>query len=215
MKARHLVIGAVLGTLPPVHASEFPRSQPPAVPVERRVVIDVRELKAALTHIRIWTPSETLPMLGGIQLGDAQGVAIQSHDAAPPDPDQAQGRNAPVFRFAIQAGPLASAIQQFEAVTGLTVRAAADVITTMTSAGVSGTLTAQQALERLLDGTSLSHRFIDPSTIAIDIRVAADAVQVTGEARLESVKYSAPPVETPQTIQIIPRRCSTSRARRR
>ena len=74
----------------------------------------------------------------------------------------------------------------------------------MTSAGVSGTLTAQQALERLLDGTSLSHRFIDPSTIAIDIRVAADAVQVTGEARLESVKYSAPPVETPQTIQIIP-----------
>ena len=55
----------------------------------------------------------------------------------------------------------------------------------MTSAGVSGTLTAQQALERLLDGTSLSHRFIDPSTIAIDIRVAADAVQVTGEARLK------------------------------
>jgi len=204
MKARHLVIGAVLGTLPPLHASELPRSQPPAVPVERRVVLDLRELKAALAHVRIWTPSETLPMLNDIQLGDAQGVAIQTHDAAPPDPDQAQGRNAPVFRFAIQAGPLASAIQQFEAVTGLTVRAAADVIASMTSAGVSGTLTAQQALERLLDGTSLSHRFIDPSTIAIDIRVAADAVQVTGEARLESVKYSAPPVETPQTIQIIP-----------
>ncbi len=73
MKARHLVIGAVLGTLPPLHASELPRSQPPAVPVERRVVLDVRELKAALAHVRIWTPSETLPMLNDIQLGDCPG----------------------------------------------------------------------------------------------------------------------------------------------
>ena len=92
MKARHLVIGAVLGTLPPVHASELPRSQPPAVPVERRVVLDVRELKAALAHIRIWTPSETLPMLNppslklrgtsSLQLGGSQGMAVQTHDGA-------------------------------------------------------------------------------------------------------------------------------------
>ena len=150
MKARHrrLVIGAMIGSLPPVANAEPRPSQPPALPAAHHVVLA--------------------------------------------DPEQAQARNAPVYRFSIPSGPLAAALQQFELVTGLHVRVAADLVANMTTLGVSGTLTADQALARLLDGTSLSHRFADQTTVDVEVHVAAETVNVTGGHRVESAKYSAP-----------------------
>ena len=55
-----IVIGAVIGTIPTLHASDH---RPLALPVERRITLEPRRLEAALAHVKIWTPSETLPLL--------------------------------------------------------------------------------------------------------------------------------------------------------
>jgi catecholate siderophore receptor len=195
-------MGALLGTLPAIKAH--------AAAPDPGVVLDRGALEAALAHVKVWTPGETLGVLPGMAARDDQRTAIAmapglidgSDGAAAGGSDQ----GAAVFRFSIPAGPLASGLRQFETVTGLTVRAAADVIGNLTTEGVQGSLTASQALDRLLDGTSLSFRSVDATTFAVEIHIAADAVQVTArEARPVSEKYSAPLTETPQTIQVIPR----------
>ena len=67
-------------------------------------------------------------------------------------------------------------------------------------------MTAVQALDRILSGTSLSFRAVDAKTYAVEIRLSGDAVQVTGiSEKPSSDKYSVPLTETPQTIQVIPR----------
>ena len=181
-----IVLGAVVATLPSLHASEH---RPAALPADRRVVLEPARLEAALAHVRIWTPSETMPVL-----------RWQTPAAVP-----AQA-TAPVYTFGIPAGPLTTAIAEFERVTSVRVTFDATTVRDLTTAGVNGTLTAAQALARLLDGSSLSHRFTDASAAVVEIRVDAAAVEVSGaKPRVESTKYSAPLTETPQTIQVIPR----------
>ena len=183
-----LVVGAVVGTIPHLHAAE-PR--PPALPLERRITIESSRIEAALAHVRIFTPSETIPV-----------GAWRDQPAVAPESPQAP----PVFPFAISSGPLPAAIQEFQKLTGVTVRAADDVVRNLTTDGVSGVLSAARALDTLLSGTSLSYRFADPSTVVIEIRVDAASVEVSGALpRVESAKYTAPLRETPQTIQVIPR----------
>ncbi len=182
-----LVVGAVVGTIPHLHAAS---PAPPALPVERRIVLEPARIEAALAHVRIWTPSETLPIL--------RWQDVPAPPAVPQTP--------PIFDFAIPAGSLPDAIRSFETVTGVTVRAGAGLLDELTTNGANGRLNAAQAIETLLAGTSLSFRFIDPRTIAIEVRVTSADVQVSGTLRrVESPKYAAPLTETPQTIQVIPR----------
>lgn len=128
------------------------------------------------------------PRLAALQAPGAQ-------QAAPP----------PVFRFTIPQGPLTDALRQFEAATKIAVTIPGDLARGLTSGGVTGTYTAEEALRRLLAGSSLSHRFTAPDAVTVEVRVGNDTIEVSGVIpRIESTKYSAPLVETPQTIQIIP-----------
>ena len=183
------VLATIVGTFPTLHAAE-PR--PKALPIDRRITLEPQRVQAALQHVKIWTPSETLPLL---RHQDSQaGGALPTADAQP------------VFRFNIAAGPLTRAIREFEQLTGLRVELQPDVIHNLTTDGVGGTLTAAQALDRLLAGTSLNHKLKDASTVVIEIRLESAAVNVTGSLnRVPSIKYAAPLRETPQTIQLIPR----------
>jgi catecholate siderophore receptor len=200
MKARHrkrprtrrrtatswLVVGAVVGTLPALQAA--PLQHPPAArhSVERRIVLDAHRLEASLAHVRIWTPSETLPLLAWRDGSNAQQLQPLSFDIPP--------------------GPLEVVLKAFEKITGITVTLSEDGIKSLPSPGVSGLRTVEQALEVLLTGTGVSHRFTAPTAVTVEIRVASDAVQVSGELpRVASAKYAAPLRETPQTIQVIPR----------
>lgn len=71
---------------------------------------------------------------------------------------------------------------------------------------MSGSYTAEQALTRLLSGTSLSYRLATPSAVVVEVRVGSDSVEVHGAIpRIESTKYTTALGETPQSIQIIPR----------
>ena len=181
------VLATLVGTFPSLHAAETASA---TLPVDRRIVLEPQRVQAALQHVRIWTPSETIPLL------DQQS-----------QPGRTAQRDAqPVFRFNIAAGPLSEAIRAFAQLTGLTVQADANVIRDLTTDGVSGTWTAAQALTRLLAGTSLQHTFKDASTVAIEIRLASTEVNVIGSVnRIPSAKYTAPVTETPQTVQLIPR----------
>jgi catecholate siderophore receptor len=110
-----------------------------------------------------------------------------------------------MFTFAIPAGPLSSALQQFETLTKLKIDAAPDLLRGLTSDGASGRLTAEQALVRLLHGSSLIHRATAPGTFAVEIRLT-DSVEVAGSLpSVTSTKYTGTLTETPQTIQVIPR----------
>jgi catecholate siderophore receptor len=167
MKAHWLVIGAVVGTVPHLHASELPRR--PKV----------------WTH-QIWAPSETIPSL----------ASLGSRATQQPQP----------LSFDIPPGPLDAVLKAFERLTGLTVVFTDDGIGTLPSPGVTGAKTPDQALQLLLAGTSVGYRFLNPTTVIVDVHVAADAVQVSGRAaHIESAKYSAPLKDIPQTIQVIPR----------
>ena len=157
------VLATIVGTFPNLHAAE-PR--PKALPIDRRITLEPQRVQAALQHVKIWTPSETLPLL---RHQDSQaGGASQTADAQP------------VFRFNIAAGPLAQAIREFEQLAGPQVEVQPNVIHNLTTDGVSGMLTAAQALDRLLAGTSLNHKFKDASTVVIEIRLESAAVNVTG-----------------------------------
>jgi catecholate siderophore receptor len=111
-----------------------------------------------------------------------------------------------IFRFDIPFGSLSDALREFERVTGLVVTADGEITRGLTSGGATGNFTTEQALTRLLAGSALVWRLTSPTHVAIEVRVTGDTVSVSGSApRIESTKYLAPLVETPQSIQIIPR----------
>lgn len=117
-------------------------------------------------------------------------------------PAQAQ---APL-RFDITPGPLGTALTSFEQVTGLSVSMPNENIRTLNSPGVSGVFSAEQALAQLLTGTGVSYRFTGARTVALDLRIQADAVEVTGRMpSVSSPKYTEPLRDIPQTITVIPK----------
>jgi catecholate siderophore receptor len=108
--------------------------------------------------------------------------------------------------FDIPPGTLETVLETFERVSGVKVTLAEDGIKTLPSPGVTGAQSAEKAIATLLVGTGVSYRFTSPSAVTVEIRLSSDAVEVSGSvARVASEKYAAPLVETPQTIQVIPR----------
>src|SRR5215475_5873516 len=63
-----------------------------------------------------------------------------------------------VFHFEIPAGTIDTVVRAFERMTGWTISVAKDGVRTLASPGVSGTLTADQALQKLLADTGLTYR---------------------------------------------------------
>ena len=150
-----LVMGAVLGTLPHLQAAERPSQVSPALPVAYRVTLDPRRVESALAHVKIWTPSETYLCRSrrAEPIARRQDSAVAVSPGAPsaiPDTTQSSSPQGPLFQLAIPSGQLVSAIRAFEAATGLTVVAPDNMVRGLTTEGVSGTLTAAQAMDRLL-----------------------------------------------------------------
>lgn len=155
---------------------------------------------------------------------------------------QAPGSNAPVaapaargasYNFSIPPQPLAGAISAFSRVTGIDVVGDGGIGRAVRSPGVSGNLSAHQALTRLLSGTGLSYRFTNASTVAIQRpnadgsigaapagAIALDTIDVQGAAssdpgRTEGINSYTPsvtatatklqlsPRETPQTVTVV------------
>ena len=89
----------------------------------------------------------------------AQSPAIE------PAPLEAQaGRTA---TFDIPSQPLAQALTAFGQQAGLQIAVNAAAVSGKTSIAVSGAMTAEQALQRLLAGTGVSYRFTSPNAVTV------------------------------------------------
>ena len=112
--------------------------------------------------------------------------------------------------FEIAAGELEPALRAYEQATGLAVRLPASVAG-MTTRGVAGRFTPQQALARLLEGTRLTYVFTGTGAVVVRPRdgqrpaTELAQVEVTGArtAAVTSPKYTQPLVDVPRTITVV------------
>lgn len=169
----------------------------------------------------------TTALLGSTALVAAVGIAPAMAAEPVASTEIAQAVNS--YRFDIPAGPLGSALTSFGDTAGLKVLVASELVQNRLTGGVSGTLSADQALRQLLSGTGLVWRFTDAGAVTLE-KVPAegsamqlDPVTVEGKARREisgltedshsyssriaSVGAKAPVTlrEIPQSVSVITR----------
>ncbi len=106
----------------------------------------------------------------------------------------------------IPAGSLSDALAALEKATGLNIVISNASLGSLNSAGVKGIFTAQEALAKILNGTSAAGRFVSQTRVVVELRGAGESITVsesTGQI-LPSPKYTAPIRDLPQTITVIP-----------
>lgn len=112
------------------------------------------------------------------------------------------------FRIDIPAGPLDTVLAAFEAATGVTITVPG-AIHGLHSAGVSGTYTAEHALERLLAGTGLTFRLSAANTYVLEVRPIAESVEVRAtipyrvDASVTATKTLTPLRDVPQSVTVV------------
>ena len=135
---------------------------------------------------------------------------------------QSSGAKSPtqVQRFDIAPGPLSDVLPQFARGAGITFTLSPDSIGMITSPGVSGTFTTQDALQHLLEGTGVTFRFTAPTVMTFELRPQHESVTVQGGRapgtdpyadpdapykadRLASDKFAEPVLNTARTETIL------------
>lgn len=112
----------------------------------------------------------------------------------------------PTFTVNIPSAPLQQVAAALGRATGISISLANDLIGDITSPGVSGTVTVEQALRAIIDGTDITIRTTSPTSFLLALSVLDESVSVTGNGtRLASPQYNAPLRDIPQTIEVIPR----------
>lgn len=145
-----------------------------------------------------------------------------SHAQAP-EPAPASSLRA----YAIGPQPLLDALAQFGRISGMQVSVDADVIRGITSPGVGGSMTAEQALARLLAGTGVTYRMAGGNTAILQRAPSpqADGAIMIPEVRVDAglergwapvrgyvagvsasgTRTDTPIIETPQTVNVVTR----------
>lgn len=98
-------------------------------------------------------------------------AALAASGAAAPLPAAAQSARSAIE---IPAGPLATALNQLAAQTGLQILVDSGLVAGMTTAGLSGTYTPEEALNALTSGTMLRYTFTSPRTVRLASALPAD-----------------------------------------
>lgn len=138
----------------------------------------------------------------GARPAAAASGAVEGQGTAQAGPTAAQDSRQ--LQFQISAGPLDTAIAEYQRVTGLKVVLADSRIGSVESPGASGTLTPGRAMDALLAGTAVRATYA-PDAIRLDIRGVSEFVAVEGQApRVRSPKYAENLRDTPQTVVVIP-----------
>jgi iron complex outermembrane receptor protein len=145
----------------------------------------------------------------------ATGPNSYAADAAP----------AKAIQFNIPAQSLASALTRFSAETRLQVLYEGDVADILQAPALNGAYTPEQALEKLLRGTGLKSRYTNDKTITLEAPTSQNqsvittlkTMTVTGKTEYDvdklyaspnsssATKTDTPIMETPMSIQVIPR----------
>lgn len=125
---------------------------------------------------------------------------------------RAQAASAAVV-FTIPEGPIDGALAAFTRLTGVEVTwPAEDGVRSIMSAGLRGTFTPTEALDRLLAGTGLAARAISNGRVQLEIRAADEHVRVeaisapwTVDRSGAATKVDVPLRDVPQTVTVVPR----------
>lgn len=165
--------------------------------------------------LRRAVPDLSLKPLAAVVLGAAL-VAAQAPSAWAENATAGAALQAR-FGFAIAAQPLPQALSKFSRVTGLSVVYTDEAPYDLQAPAVSGQLSANDALNRLLAGSGYRFRALDGSTLTLE-RVPTDTLSltdttVTGQAASTSYqpapvasigRTDTPVLETPQSIVTVP-----------
>jgi iron complex outermembrane receptor protein len=131
-----------------------------------------------------------------------------------------------VLAFDIRPQALIPALIAFTERTGIQLFFNSELARGLESPGVSGSMTAEEALRRLLGGTGLAHRFTDANTVTL-VKIAAGDVQQLAPLRVEAdkpgdsafgpvpgyvatnsataTKTDTPIIEVPQSVSVVTR----------
>jgi catecholate siderophore receptor len=111
------------------------------------------------------------------------------------------------YDFNIPAGTLAEVAEAFERQTGIKVSISDSALKDLPSPGVTGSLTASQALSLLLKGTGLSFTAKDEKNVDLKIEAVAATVEIysSNTGTIASPKYTEPLRDTPKTVNIVSR----------
>lgn len=90
-----------------------------------------------------------------------------------------------IQRFDIPAQPLTSALMKFSEITGLQLFFDATIARDLGSPGVSGTMTSEEALRRLLQGAPLGYRFTNPTTVTLERATGAGGAMTLDPVTVE------------------------------
>lgn len=108
-------------------------------------------------------------------------------------------------RFEIPAGTLEAVLAVFQNQSGVRVLIPDDRLRSISSPGVMGVYTTEQALAQILTGTGVGYRFNSPKLVTLELQGLAAAVEILGRVSPSSPKYTEPLRDTPQTITLIPK----------
>ena len=136
-----------------------------------------------------------------IRLGYAQETQIASAANSPLEKPPQEGQ-----RFEIPAGTLETVSDAFYAITGIKILFSNDAMRNLSSPGVTGQFTVEQALQQILTGTGLAYSFTGSKTVTLELKSSTASVDINErESVLSSTKYTEPLRDIPQTIIVIPK----------
>src|SRR5688572_21577999 len=122
-------------------------------------------------------------------------LVYAQHSRGELEASQNQTKSLPVRRFDIPPGLLDEVLNAFQTVTGLRVLVPSDAIRSLTSPGVSGLFTVEQALQQLLTDTGLRYQFTATDEVTLEIAGPVGFVEVRAAepvVQISSPKYTAP-----------------------
>ena len=165
--------------------------------------------RAKLVSVKHWLGASALGLTASALL--PSGVALGADAGATQQHSQ--------FTFALPAKPLPQALADFSRITGLSVVYTDEAPYGISAPAVSGQMSAEQALQRLLGGSGFTFRRTDAHTLALEPLPTQGAVNL-GATTITSVldqstSYQPPPTssvmrsqallqEIPQTVNVIP-----------
>jgi catecholate siderophore receptor len=142
--------------------------------------------------------------VGGHAYAQGQPGATDGQGAAASAEGITVGSAQPM-RFEILPGTVGSVMEWFNALTGIRIELASEMLRDLPSPGVTGVMTPEQALEQALMGTGVAFTPTGRSSVTLDIRRSEFVTVTGGEPTVSSPKYATRIREIPQTVAIIPR----------
>lgn len=106
------------------------------------------------------------------------------------------------YKFAISQQPLASALNDFTAVTGWQVGLPAELAQDVSSPGVHGSLSPEKALDRMLIGTNLGYRKLSANNIVLEKRSGNSGTLALQQVTISATRQEQDVNSVPSTVTV-------------